>query len=262
MALFKIVGSSDTKLSLRLEHPIHLDPNKDYSLGLLGLYGKHMLQNIPTTMNFILHVPTKTYGDFRKCSIPIGHYSIEQIEKVIMDNVKLHFPLTIKQGEERLYFIRVDPFTQKVELKLPVDINLFPDSNTSIGYLLGFVPKETVYFHPDRIHLATFLPKLTPYSVIEIHCNLVEPTISNHGPHSHQETDLLYMFHPNPHRFGSTIAMKPSQIHYVPINKSMKTIQTIKLELKNEEGKELNFGCENLIVYLKLNENDPRNLLF
>lgn len=266
MTMFKISGPANKKLELRLEHPLHLDSKKNYSIGLVGLYGKHYVQNIPETMHFTLRVNDKVkwaHGDIRfKCIISSGNYSIELIEKVIMDNVKHHYPEAIKQDEERLYFIRVDPFTQKVELKLPVDINLFPVSSNdsmNIGYLLGFVPTKSPYFLPDRIHLAPFLPKLIPYSVIEIHCNLVKPTITNHDelPHSHQETDLLFMFCPDYQRFGSVLNLNPTRVLFIPINKSIKSIQTIELEIKNEEGKELNIGNENLVAYLKLIENDP-----
>lgn len=265
MTLFKIVGSSDTKLSLRLEHPIHLDPDKDYSIGLVGFYGKNSIQNIPKRIHYVLHLkdPKKgKYGDWGAFHIESGYYSIEKIEEVIMKTIKLRYPRVIKPGEEGRYFLRAEPITQKIEFKLPVDIHLFPDftdDSINLGHLLGFRRRQEVYFPHNQTHLAESPPRMSPYRVIEIHCNIVKPSITNHDTdsHSHQETDILYMFHTNLQQsvFGSIIAEKPTQVDYVPVNKNVRSLQNIELEIKNEENKELNFLNENLIVYLKLVDN-------
>lgn len=265
MKQFKVIGPANERLSLRLEHPLHLDPKKTYSLALNGLYGRYCLQNNPKGLYYILHVKDVSkgpYGDMRKCLIPSGNYTIEQIERFVIDSVKQLFPTAITSSDkERLYYVRIDPFTQKIEFKLPVDIHLFPDfsdNSLNLGHFLGFESASSIYYLPDRVHKAQFLPKLVPYNVIEIHCNLVEPTLTNHDElsHSHQETDLLYVCHPSSTRYGSTMSVKPVSLSWVPINKSIHSIQDVELEIKNELGKKLNFGSEKLIVYLLLRENE------
>lgn len=265
MRLFKIIGT-DSKLLLRLEHPLHLDEQKNYSIGLVGLYGENIFQNVTKPIEIIFHVKDRSkgrYGDKKTLSIGCGNYYVENLEKLIINFIKSNYPRVVfDENNKDECYIRVNPTTCKVEMKLPVDINLFPslsDTHSNIGYKLGFAPPAQVYFKGHEHHSAEQIPKMGPFRAIEIHCNLVEPAITNHNtdPHSHQETDILYVFYPKQEQiaFGSIIAEKPARLSYVPINKSVKSIQTIELEIKNEFGEKLDIAESSLTVYLSLIEN-------
>lgn len=242
-------------------------------MGLLGFYGKINVNNIPKPLSFILHKydskkeENEVIVDKQKAYIDSGNYSIKEIEEMIRKKIKEHYPQYIKEnGDTSKYFLRLNSNTRKVEFRLPLDINLFPDFTDNLGHLLGFSPQKQVRFQMNRLHLADSLPMIKPYEVIEMHCNIVEPSIANHDtdPHSHQDLDLLYMFHPkNSQNYDSTIAHVPTDIIYVPLNKNIKFIQNIELVLRNEKGRDLDFGNESLTVYLKLiNNNDQPNSLF
>lgn len=58
---------------------------------------------------------------------------------------------------------------------------------------LGFGDKPLIVEGNERIS-AEKLPKLRPFDVVEIHCNSVEPSITNHisDIHKHEKRDILY----------------------------------------------------------------------
>ena len=82
---------------------------------------------------------------------------------------------------------------------------------------------------------------------LELHCNIVEKSISNHKENNnvHYEEDLLFIF--NSAQDNSFI--KPSTITYIPVNE--KKIQNIRLNIFDLEGNIFNKFTE-FIVYLSL----------
>lgn len=275
MSLFKITGPG-SKLSLRLEHPIHLQDDKNYFLGLLGFYGKNYVENIPE----LTQVEFRGGKDDEACILYIrrGSYTLEKIESLFMDFIRSNYPnledfannnIEGDDVKDSSYYIRINESTDRIEFKLPVDVNLFPsftNQRQNLGYMFGFAPSRIntpSYFMANVRYEAKSYPRLDPFQVIEIHCNLVKPAVTNHqdDPHSHQEEDILYMFYPKNEqiKLGSTIAERPVQVSYLPVNKSVKSLQKIELELKNESGYEIGFsGGSHLTVYLQLVEKNAK----
>lgn len=82
---------------------------------------------------------------------------------------------------------------------------------------------------------------------LELHCNLVEKSLSNHKENSniHYEEDLLFFFN-NPQ---NNLLIKPSTMTYVPVDQ--KKVQNIRLSIFDLEGNIFNKFTE-FIVYLSL----------
>lgn len=265
MTLFKITGSGSS-LSLRLEQPIHLDENKDYFLGLKGFYGGNYVPNIsePIQVIFHQHDPENGEGvDFQTLHIGRGNYYMKNLENLFLDFIKSNYKnLATLASDKDSYYLRLNETTGKTEMKMPIDVNLFTslsNPNANLGYLLGFSPPDSSFYFTKETHCtAESYHKLDPFKVVEIHCNLVKPAISNCNmdSHSHKEVDILHMFCPETEQinFGSFIAEQPKEINYIPINKSVRSINKIELKLKNESEAELDF-CGAVIAYLKLIEN-------
>lgn len=229
MKLFKVTGYS-SKFELRLEHPIHLDG--DYCIGLGGFYSDNFVTNINQDVPNCISVTNEdvtSYHGFDK-----GFYTFDQI--------KQHF----------IEFTNDDTFEMKtilnkIQIKSPIKIFM----TAIILDLLGFDESQAT-LEPNKVYIGTKIPKLRPFDVIEIHCNLVEPSFENHDEHSHlhKESEILYSFFPNV-EYGSKISDKPNEIDYLPI-KNINKIQTIIISIQDGEGNLLNNENTKTIVYLRL----------
>lgn len=259
MTLFKITGTGPA-LRLRLEHPIHLDENKEYFLGLTGFYGRNYCPNVPEPIQVNFHKYDPETGeddDNQTLYISRGNYNVKNLENLFLNFIKSNYEnLAGSASDKDLYYLRMNETIGKIEMKMPADVDL-----SILDYMLGFSrskPYKSAYYMNNTYYAAVSYPRLDPFKTIEIHCNLVRPAITNHNTNSnsHEEVDILHTFCPKKEQisFGSLITEQPNKINYIPINKSVRSINKIELELKNESGVDLDFSGADIIVYLKLIE--------
>lgn len=255
MKLFKLETRNASALRLRLEHPIHLDETKKYSIGLVGFFYFNVNE-------YGFNISQKVYIKFERGQLYFepGVYTVQQIEDLILKKIVNEFGSDIINDTNRhLYFVRLNTEINKIEFKLPLDVVL----DVSIARMMGFpptVPQKGIY-EANVFHEATTDPELMQQTlfenkIIEIHCNLVEPAYVSHenNPHSHREADILYAFHPI--IIKNDIMISPLPVMYLPLNKSIKSIQNIVIEIRNEKGELINVRDSNTIIYITINEDE------
>lgn len=241
MKLFKIVGST-SELSLNLAHPIFLDENINYKIGLVGFYSDNNICNVleDSNITFEIEETDKTkYNNVIKISK--GYWSINELNNYIKKELKNNRFLIKGNNENKI--IIYSPYQFKLD--------------NNLRKLLGFETfdknESEKSFKDLTEHEGKYKPNLRPFDVIEIHCNLVESSFINHNTleHVHEDTEILYSFFPNV-SFGSKISERPSEIFYVPIKKGTDKIQKIKISIKNEREELLKNKNVINIIYLSL----------
>lgn len=235
MKLFKITGNT-SKIKLRLEHPIYLEGK--YSIGLSGFYSDNFVFNLKEDAPYCIGLTENNitlYYGFKK-----GYYTFEEFKERIIGFIKEFMKDKYKNDFE------MNIVSNKIQIKTPVQI-IF---KAIVIDLIGFDKSQNI-LEPNKIYLGNRIPKFRPFDVIEIHCNLVEPSFENHDEHSHlhKESEILYSFFPNV-AYGSKISEKPNEIDYVPI-KNLDKIQNIIITIQDSEGNLLNNNAKS-IVYLRL----------
>lgn len=239
MKLFKITGNT-SKLELRLEHPIHLDGQ--YSIGLVGFYSDNFISNVPKDYKNVYGFSSVDGKISEFYDINKGNYSLEEIKNLFIISLKEFKKKYDKFDENDFELTNKGPF---ILIKSPVKILL----TAIICDLLGFKDGN---IEPNLLIEGIKLPKIRAFDVIEIHCNLVEPSLENHDDYSHlhKESEILYSFYPNV-EFGSKISVRPYEIDYIPI-KNLDKIQTIFISIQDNEGNLINNEKVKNIVYLRL----------
>ena len=236
MKIIKVTGSNN-ELSLKLAHPLFLDENINYKIGVFGFYSDNNICNIDKDLIISFKVKDIT----KTINLQKGFWSVSEIDNFVK-----------KELANDKFYVKTNN-DKRIEIFSPYPFDLHND----LRYILGFeIPDENeivTSFKSDQTHVGKFLPKLRPFNVIELHCNLVESCLTNHSlnEHVHEETDLLYSFFPNV-SFGSKISEKPAEILYVPIRKDIRRIQKIDLSIRNERHELLKNENVNNIIYLSL----------
>ena len=111
------------------------------------------------------------------------------------------------------------------------------------------------------IEIRTYISKnirdvLSPFSLMEWHCNIVECSYANYDdhPHLHKHDELLHIsFVDKIFAENSVYKENPKKIMFIPLRQGLREIREIiltPLDEKNNEIKKL----KNVVVYLKLKE--------
>ena len=248
MRLFKLAGNQST-IRLMLEHPIHLDEDKNYMLGLVGFYSDNFISNVNEDISNAFAF-RKDKGGF---NFPIfrNQYSFHDFEQRFKECLKIYLDTLPKEIRDNYniqdFELIVNP-DLKVRIKTPVEFWL----DSPISKLLGFGDK-LLKIKSNHEKSGEDYPKLRPFDVIEIHCNLIEPSITNHTSdiYKHNESEILYSFFPNV-GYKQKISEKPNEIHYVPIGKDIKQIKDIIISIQDGRGNLLKNVAANNIIYLNL----------
>ncbi|KAG8241822.1 hypothetical protein J6590_078267 [Homalodisca vitripennis] len=248
MPLLKLTGT-ESVLTLHLEHPIHLDPNEEYYMALVGFYSENNIYNL-------LQHAKVYFWDLGIHFIPkplilqCGYWTIEKLEKSFRDCIK-SLNLSINSDDFKIF-----KDGDKISINSPIKFYL----DKTVSDLLGFeksdatnLQKESSYFNSNENVIASNPPNLRAVDVIEIHCNIVNNSLVNHDVHSykHLETAILYSFSPNvPH--GYKISQSPQEKHYIPLRSGLRKIQQITITLVDQNNQLLQNNHANNIVYLDL----------
>src|SRR5436190_9498873 len=243
MKLFKITGNN-SKLILKLTNPIYLDDG-EYSIGLSGFYTDNFTKNIPNNLKKCFGFRS---GKFETLyDISSGYYTIERIKERIKEClIEFNKKHKLDSDEDDFYLESVNNL---ISIKSPITLLI----DKYLSKLLGFDGDKLLEINADELQVGDKLPKLRPFDVIEIHCNLVEYSHEKYDEHKHKDSEILYSFFPNV-VYGSKISEKPFQVDYIS-TKNINKIQEIIITIEDGEGNLLNNGKINNIVYLRLKKN-------
>ncbi|KAG8325554.1 hypothetical protein J6590_064896 [Homalodisca vitripennis] len=248
MPLLKLTGT-ESVLTLHLEHPIHLDPNAEYYMALVGFYSENNIYNL-------LQHAKVYFWDLEIHLIPkplilqCGYWTIEKLKKSFRDYIQ-SLNLSVNSNDFKIF-----KDGDKISINSPIKFYL----DKTVSDLLGFeksdatnLQKESTYFNSNENVIASNPPNLRAVDVIEIHCNIVNNSLVNHDVHSHKhlETAILYSFSPNvPH--GYKISQSPQEKHCIPLRSGLRKIQQITITLVDQNNQLLQNNHVNNIVYLDL----------
>lgn len=250
--LLKLSGDSSV-LRLSLEHPIHLDPKHQYCLALLGFYSENNICNLRSN-DYVYFWDTKdnkiTEEQYAKANLlESGFHTLDNIQNYFREFLR---GLSTKVD---VNLLKIEQAESHVCIYSPLDFYL----GSQLSELLGFEQPwkspldRKSYFKSGVIVTATNLPNLRAVDAIEIHCDIVEPSLTNQHEHpfKHAETPILYQFFPNvPRKYK--ISESPQQRLYVPVRKGTTKIQHLTLYITDHRGRLLENRNVNNIVYLDL----------
>ncbi len=227
MRTFTISGNTSV-LHVNYFPTIHLEENAQYELAFLSFESYNSIPNIDKDNN-VLQI-TK----FNPIIIPPGNYEIEDLAEYLKQHV----------NENNTHYANVsislegNTNTLQSIIKCSHDID-FGVSN-SICHILGFnaelIPRNKKAYseHPVNIFKV---------NVIRIDCNLITGAYHNGKP-SH----TIHEFFPRVPA-GYKIIETPANLIYFPIIPT-RTIDHIKIEILDQDGKLVNFRSE--VVTLRL----------
>lgn len=230
---FTLQGTSSV-LSANYYPPIELDPNRQYSLGLIGFHTYNSIPNIEEGVNnkFI-------YGDNQEILIPTGSYEISDIESYLQRQLLKTLKLSHTNADNVLS-LKPNNNTLKSEIHSKYEIDFTPGT---IGKLLGFSGIKTL--EPDILHVSDLPVQIIKVNSIRIECNITTGAYYD-GNLSH----TLYEFSPSVDP-GFAINIEPKNILYLPVN-TRDRIDNISLRIVDQEGDLVNFRGEHILIRLEL----------
>ena len=188
---------------IRFEHPIVLDPDKKYGLGV-----SHLMFCLNQTFfikdfNFDIHIPIPTKDTYVMGNSITGIYAIRALEKELQNMLNATYSLLIGRMEKdgKTEIVKALNSTPRTSVKFRIQkatnnyvilLNVpFLMNVTSMGNFDNIFKFENTFLEKKNI-----LPKtdyvsgnieeiLKPLSVIEWHCNIAEFSYSNHDNHPH-----------------------------------------------------------------------------
>lgn len=247
MPLLKLTGE-DSTLTLHLEHPLHLEKNVKYQLGLVGFYSENNIYNLQE--NATIRFWDKDISSLNDTLIiTAGYWTVEKLQNSIVDFIA---SLKLNVDSTKFQIRKVD---DRINLWSPLKFHL----DEEISKLLGFHPPQKQsnvidsYYDADTTVVAQNPPNLRAVDVIEIHCNAIENSYVKHSEHDHKhsETAILYSFFPDaPH--GYKISEVPRERLYLPVRKGMTKLQRVTVNITNHRDLLVKNSGVNNIVYLHL----------
>src|SRR5436190_9807002 len=247
MPLIKLKGS-ESIISIHLEHPISIDDDTKYCLGLVGFYSENNIYNI-LSKSEIYFWKSDVKPDSTILKIVPGYYTLENIQEQCRAFIK-----QLKIAEANTFI--VSKAGTRISIQSP--IKFFIDSN--IQRLLGFElsnkfnkADENSYCNANKLLIGSKPPNLRPVDVIEVHCNIVDNSLVKHETHSykHAESEILYTFYPHV-LHGYKISHTPQERLYLPIKQGLRKIDTITITIRDENHHIIQNDCVNNVIYLDL----------
>jgi len=222
-------------LNIHLEHPVYLDENEQYKVALIGFYSENNIYNL-------LQDSQMTFENVKEpLTIDGGYWTVESLQKHIR-----HFLASkVPSVDSNKFEVLKD--NNRILIKSPVKFHM----GNTIRALLGFDAVVETIFQDN--YKSDSAPNLRSVDVIEIHCDIVNTSFTNHPRHyhRHEETSILYQFYPKVHH-GFKISEKPQYPHYVPLKSGLNRIQQINVGLLDQNGYLLQNPDSNNILYIDL----------
>lgn len=170
--------------------------------------------------------------DYLEIEVPVGSYELEDLAKYLGEQLKSY---------NVSFSLKPNTNTLKSEMKCDKLVDFTQDD--SIGALLGFAKRK---YEPNKLHKSDQLANINSLSCIRVECNIVCGSFIN-GRQSHTIHEFYPLVAP-----GYKIVETPSNLIYYPV--SGKRIETVKIELKDENGRLINFRGEPITVRLHVRD--------
>jgi hypothetical protein len=264
-----------TNKRIRFEHPIVLDPDKKYALGVSHLM--FSLNQVFRIGNFYFDVyipiPTTTERFMFKGGLA-GTFTIKDLEKELQKIMQNTYYLLIGKMEKdkkteivkALKSTKITPAKFKVK-KTPDDYVLvlnvpFLLTVVSIGDFAKTFKFENIFWEKENIipntdYLSANIEEiLKPLSVIKWHCNIAEFSYAGHDshPHLHKQEELLHISFINNNFYEKPVYKENlRKIMFVPLRKGLQEIREVILTPLNDKSRVIK-SLRNVTVYLHLKE--------
>jgi hypothetical protein len=268
MALIR-TSDKHSNLRLRFEHPIVLNPEKKYKLGVSHLMFE--LDQIFDIENFTFefNVPTSQGNEDTVTCIIFGKFTIKTLQKEIQNKINYWFDILIKmyaKETEVVKKLKAMSATFKLEVKknndnhytmlltFPFKTRITLDGNFCT--LFKFKDNINLTLKPNETYVSgNILNFVKPLSLIEWHCNIIEYSYANHDshPHLHKHDELLYIHFIENNFYDNPVCKETcTKIMFIPLRKGLQEIREIVLTPLSENNEKLNL--KNITVYLQLKE--------
>lgn len=244
-------------MKLSLENPIHLDPESEYRVALAGFYSENNIHNLRRDEDvYFWDSKNTTDKDPKKFAIAkrleSGYYTLANLETCFRNFLR---DLKTHADPQQMRILKTGLF---VSVHSPVDFYLGPQLSKLLGFgpPTGSVLDRKFYYKADTVTQTTNPPNIRSVDAIEIHCDIVEPTLSHHSEQhfKHRETPILYQFSPDvPHQYK--ISETPQLRHYVPIRKGETKLQHLTVRIMDHRGSLLENHNVHNIVYLDFQQH-------
>lgn len=219
------LSGSESELYTYLNPPLALDPMKEYQIALIDFTTYNSIPNIYEGFNRFY------YDNNKYVKFPTGSYEITAIEDFLKGAL----------GKDKIQII-ANNNTLQCEILSKYDLNF--THKDSIGSLLGFSPKVCIR---NELHISDLPININKVNSINILCNIVSGSFSN-GSVSH----ILHSFYPFVPP-GHKIIDKPSNLIYLPINKSDK-IDRITIKIVDQDNNLINFRNEKIFIRMHIKQ--------
>jgi len=244
-------GKQSDNITVKVDPPIELDPNKRYELALTQLNAWNSVFNIDTDAGYNNNTIAyrNTAGDWKTVVFPDGNWQIENLQAYLTQQMDLNGDLEYVDDEPhpdiilggnyqtmKCFFIFTNDFA--------IDLTL-SNFNELIGFDKGVYEDDTEGQYQVDITRGV--------NAWGLHCDLVEGALMNG-----KSSELLYSFRPNAPP-ASAITIIPPHLIYVPL-KNFNMIRSFNVRILDQLQRRLDLNGEPVSVMLNLREIPTSNI--
>jgi hypothetical protein len=275
MSLIKITDKH-SNLRLKFEHPIVLNPEKKYKLGVSHLmFSLERKLFLGLTFEFYVPIPQEG-GTFSVSSSFSGPHTIKSLRKAFQDSFNRglnglieHHKINKKSDiVQKLKKVKITPVKfaltkvndgeYVVVLNLPFKIKFLTiDGDFCKFFKFEKCIQPNALLAPNIDYTSDNIREtVSPLSVIEWHCNITEYSYTNHNdhPHLHKHNELLHISFVDNNFYDTPVYKEISkEVMFIPLRKGLREIREIVLTPLDEKGNDIK-DLKDVAVYLQLKE--------
>lgn len=231
--MFSLNGNKSV-ITCEVFPPLQMDEG-EWEIGLVDLTTFNSIPNIETGLNdkFI-------YGG-KEIIIDEGSYEISNIEAFILQYLKENDP-TVS------FSLKANNNTLKAEISCSEEIDF--QATRTIGPMLGF---SQLKLAANGKHVSDQPVDILRVSSVRVECNIVRGAFDN-GREGHILHEFYLTVAP-----GYKVVEIPRTVIYLPLN--VRTISNITVQLKDQNGKLVNFRGETISLRLHIRHSHGSDIL-
>lgn len=271
-----LTGNAPT-ITTNIFPPIELNASKEWEIGLISLVTYNTIPNIDSKINDMLYfgnVHSNVHKEPDPRGVIVSHstppsgarsaedYSDEELQILKMDKDSSALSVRLPQGAYELLDIEKYVTRTLKRSGIKMDFYLKANNNTlhselfcsrpvdftrlrNIGPMLGFSPRV---LEPNAWHISDSVVNIISINVINVLCNLVTGSYNNT-----KEEHIIHQFtlQVDP---GYRITEIPTNVIYLSLNTAR--IESISLQLVDQEGRLINFQDEPVTIRLHLRQKN------